>query len=136
VHFFNHIIHANKCFTYLLTYHLYIRTQCLGNEIVQWALSTNLWTSCPKFDSEFLKKVTNQCNKTVLSKHSNDNTVTLYDDMDDMDTDGSGSEWNLNIVRNFYNVKQITWYFTDYFTNAFQLHQDIAIQPMGDLHSI
>jgi len=56
--------------------------------------------------------------------------------MDDMDTDGSGSERNLNIVRNFYNVKQITWYFTDYFTNAFQLHQDIAIQPMGDLHSI
>ena len=92
--------------------------------------------SCPKFDSEFLKKVTNQCNKTVLSKHLNDNTVTLYDDMDDTDTDGSGSEWNLNIVRNFYNVKQITWYFTDYFTNAFQLHQDIAIQPMGDLHSI
>jgi len=40
-------------------------------------------TLYPEFENEFLKKVTNQCNKTAPSKHLNDNTIIVYDDMDD-----------------------------------------------------
>ncbi len=46
----------------------------------------------PKFDNEFLKKVTNQCYKTIPSKHLNDNTVIVYNDMDDTDTEVEENE--------------------------------------------
>ena len=55
--------------------------------MIQWLcqqVQTNR-TSYQEFNKEFLKKTTNQCNKIVSLEIVNDNTVIVYDDMDNTD---------------------------------------------------